>query len=87
MQDLHWCWVGTNISVKTDKSIFQCFANIFFKFYIYIYIYIYMIHSFIRQVENLEVYNYMKLKSTAWLKFQRTKEKSSKILSNGPIYN
>ena len=40
--------------------------------------------SFVRLTENLKLYNYMKLPNK---NYQRTKEKSIKILSNGPIYN
>ena len=40
--------------------------------------------SFVRLTENLKLYNYMKLPNK---NCQRTKEKSIKILSNGPIYN
>ena len=40
--------------------------------------------SFVRLTENLKFYNYMKLPNK---NFPRTKEKSIKILSNGPIYN
>ena len=40
--------------------------------------------SFVRLTENLNLYNYMKLPNK---NCQRTKEKSIKILSNGPIYN
>ena len=65
--------------------------------YIYIYIYItektfiisiYNISeyfdSFGRLTENLKLYNYMKLPNK---NYQRTKEKSIKILSNGSLYN
>ena len=40
--------------------------------------------SFVRLTENLKLYNYMKLPNK---NCQRTKEKSIKILSNGPICN
>ena len=40
--------------------------------------------SFVRLTENLKLYNYIKL---AYKNYQRTKEKSIKILSNYPIYN
>ena len=46
-----------------------------------------LVDSFVRLTENLKLYNYMKLKSIANKTCQRTKEKSIKILSNGPIYN
>ena len=51
--------------------------------YTYLYIYIYLcFDSFVRLTK--EFYNYMKLPNKTC---QRTKEKSIKILSNGPIYN
>ena len=40
--------------------------------------------SFIRLTENLKLYNYIKLPNK---NYQRAKEKSIKILSNGPVYN
>ena len=65
---------------------------IYYLSYIYIYIYLLFLFnniseyfdSFVRLTENLKLYNYMKLPNK---NYQRTKEKSIKILSNGPIYN
>ena len=61
------------IYIKVKKHLLSLFNNISEYF-----------DSFVRLTENLKLYNYMKLPNK---NYQRTKEKSIKILSNGPIYN